>query len=300
MELRQLRYFIEVAQREHMSEAAEYLHVAQSAISRQISNLEDELGVDLFEREGRNVKLTKIGRTFLSHIETAMQAIDYAKKQIDEHLDPERGSIKIGFPTSLAGQLLPTVIYSFKEAYPNIQFQLRQGTYQFLIEQVSRGDIDIAFIGPVPRDHDRIEGEILFTESFSALVPVAHRFAEREQLHLKDLQSEQFVLFPEGYKLRQLVMDGCKKAGFEPTVSSEGEDLDAIKGLVAAGIGITILPESTFYDATPRMTTKIPITFPEVRRSVGVIIPKERQVAPSERLFYEFVRDFFSRLQQFR
>ena len=140
MEIRQLRYFIEVAEREHISEAAIHLHVAQSAVSRQIANLEDELGVELFERVGRNVKLTQIGKIFSEHSISALQAIDYAKKQIDEYLDPDKGTIKIGFPTSLAGHLLPTVISAFKKDYPNVAFQLRQGSYNYLIDAVKKGN----------------------------------------------------------------------------------------------------------------------------------------------------------------
>lgn len=101
MELRQLRYFMEVAKREHVSEAAEYLHVAQSAISRQIANLESELGVSLFKREGRNVKLTAIGKVFLEHTDTAMKAIDYAKEQIDEYLIPKEERLKSDFQQAL-------------------------------------------------------------------------------------------------------------------------------------------------------------------------------------------------------
>ena len=108
MELRQLRYFVEVAEREHISDAAEHLHVAQSAISRQIANLEDELGTPLFERIGRNVKLTAIGKTFLVHAIAALKAIDFAAKQVEEFLDPAKGTIKIGFPTSLANSVLPS------------------------------------------------------------------------------------------------------------------------------------------------------------------------------------------------
>ncbi|MFC3882152.1 LysR family transcriptional regulator [Bacillus songklensis] len=300
MELRQLRYFMEVAKREHVSEAAEYLHVAQSAISRQIANLEAELGVDLFEREGRNVKLTPIGKLFLSHTVTAMKAIDYAKQQIDEYLDPERGTIKIGFPTSLASHLLPTVISAFKDKHPNVAFHLRQGSYKFLIDAVKSRDIDLAFLGPVPvNDHD-IEGHILFTESISALLPTSHPLAERKSLRLSDLKNDSFVLFPEGFILHQIAVDACKQAGFTPNISSEGEDLDAIKGLVSAGMGVTLLPESTFYETTPRFTVKIPINIPDVKRTVGLIIPKNRDLAPSEKVFYQFVKEFFSMLEQYQ
>ncbi|ADF38907.1 LysR family transcriptional regulator [Priestia megaterium] len=300
MELRQLCYFMEVAKREHVSEAAEYLHVAQSAISRQIANLESELGVSLFKREGRNVKLTAIGKVFLEHTETAMKAIDYAKEQIDEYLDPERGTIKIGFPTSLASHLLPTIISAFKEEHPNVAFHLRQGSYKFLIESVKKRDINIAFLGPVPVEDQSIEGHILFTENLLALVPSHHPLAERDNIRLRDLRNEDFVLFPKGFILHKMAFDACKQAGFMPNISSEGEDLDAIKGLVSAGIGVTLLPESTVSETTPRFTTKLPIHTPQLQRTVGMIIPRNRDLAPSDKIFYKFVKTFFERLEQYK
>src|SRR5690625_2311149 len=107
MELRQIKYFIEVAQREHVTEAANALHVAQSAVSRQIFNLEEELGVDLFIREGRTVRLTRIGQVFLEHMEKAMNVIDDAKQEVEEYLDPDKGTLQIGFSASLASYILP-------------------------------------------------------------------------------------------------------------------------------------------------------------------------------------------------
>jgi len=300
MELRQLKYFVEVAKREHVSEAADILHVAQSAISRQIANLEAELGVYLFEREGRNVKLTPIGRHFLPHAETVLRAVDYAKQQIDEYLDPERGTIKIGFPSSLASHTMPMVISAFKEEHPNVKFQLRQGSYKYLIEAVKRREIDLAFLGPVPTDEKQIKGEILFIESFAALLPLNHRLAKRESIVLNELRHEPFITFPEGYILHQIVIDACKQAGFSPIISSEGEDLDAIKGLVSAGIGVTLLPENTFYDTMPRFTVKIPIKIPEIKRNVGIIISDHHELAPAVSVFYEFVKQFFSMLQGYR
>ena len=300
MELRQLHYFVEVAEREHVSEAAQHLHVAQSAISRQISNLEAELGVHLFEREGRNVKLTPIGKIFLNHTKTAIKAIDYAKRQIDEYLDPEKGSIKIGFPTSLASHLLPTVISAFKEKYPNVSFHLRQGSYKFLIESVINRDIDLAFLGPVPLNIPEVEGTILFSESIFALLPISHPLATKKSILLNELRNDEFVLFPNGYVLQEIAVDACKQAGFIPNVSSEGEDLDAIKGLVSAGIGVTLLPDSTFHEAIPRFTVKIPIELPLVRRTVGIIVSKKRELAPSEKVFYQFIKEFFSMLEQYQ
>ena len=184
MELRQLRYFVEVAEREHISEAAEHLHVAQSAISRQIANLEEELGAPLFERVGRNVKLTPIGKTFLEHSITALKAIDFAAKQVEEYLDPQKGTIKVGFPTSLAGHLLPTVISAFKKEYPEISFHLRQGSYKYLIEAVKNRELNLALLGPLPPKDESINTTVLFSESIHALLPATHELAKRDSINL--------------------------------------------------------------------------------------------------------------------
>ncbi|MCP8969218.1 LysR family transcriptional regulator [Ectobacillus ponti] len=300
MELRQLRYFMEVAEREHVTEAAEHLHVAQSAISLQIAKLEAELGVTLFERAGRNVKLTPIGRIFLTHVKTAMKAIDYAKEKVDEYLDPEHGTIKIGYPTSLASQLLPSVVSAFRNQHPYVSFHLRQGSYSFLIDAVKNGDINIAFLGPVPAKDTDIDTHILFTEHMSALLPASHRLAGRSSLYISDLRDEDFVLFPKGYVLQQIVVDACRQAGFVPNIKSEGEDMDAIKGLVSAGIGVSLLPDSTFSDTPPRFTVKIPVESPPVRRTVGIIVPRNRELSPSEKSFYQFTKEFFSVLERFQ
>lgn len=300
MELRQLRYFVEVAEREHISEAAEHLNVAQSAVSRQISNLEEELGTPLFERVGRNVKLTPIGKTFLEHTITALKAIDFAVKQVEEYLDPAKGTIKIGFPTSLASYVLPTVISAFKKQYPDVSFHLRQGSYRFLIDAVKNRELNLAFLGPVPQKDETINSTILYSEHIHALLPANHHLAKRERINLDELRNDQFVLFPEGYILNKVAVDACKSAGFLPNITSEGEDMDALKGLVAAGIGVTLLPESSLIDSTPRFTVKMEIENPTIRRTVGIIYPTNRDLAPSEKVFIEFVNTFFSRLNQFQ
>lgn len=294
MELKQLRYFIEVAEREHFSEAAVVLHVAQSAISRQISNLENELGVELFEREGRNVKLLPIGKVLLEHAKEVMNVLDRAKKQIYEFTDPERGSIRIGFPTSLAISLLPQLIQSFSQSYPSIHFQLRQGSYNFLVDAIKKRELDIAFLGPVITDDPNIHGDILFWESMYVLVPQDHIFANRQYVELKELKEENFILFPKGYMLEKIVSDACLQEGFEPYVSTKGDDLNAIKGMVSAGIGITILPTSAITDLKDGFLKKIPVYTDHLKRSVGIITPQNRELGPSEKVFYKFVLDYFN------
>ncbi|QOY35613.1 LysR family transcriptional regulator [Anaerobacillus isosaccharinicus] len=299
MELRQIQYFIEVAKREHVTDAANVMHVAQSAVSRQVFNLEKELGVELFIREGRNVKLTPIGRVFLEHMKEAIQVIDNAKREVEEFLDPERGTIRIGFPSSMANYTLPTVISAFRDKYPLVKFKLIQGTYHYLTDAVINGEIDLAVLGPVPKNEKKLISEVLFQERLVALLPSNHELAQNRSITLSQLREDQFVLFPNGFILRDIVVNACKQNGFLPDVSFEGQDIDAIKGLVSAGLGVTLIPEITLIDNHPRLTKKIPVIEPEVTRSVGVVIPKERELLPTEKLFYEFLRDFFSMLGGF-
>ena len=296
MELRQIKYFIEVAKREHMTDAADALHVAQSAVSRQIVNLEAELGVNLFIREGRSIRLTPIGRMFLEKMEQAMDVIEQARREIEESLDPETGTVRIGFPSSLAAYLLPSVISAFRKDHPEVKFQLHQGAYRYLIDSVINGEIDMALLGPLPLQERKVKSEILFMENLFALLPSKHPLANKSSLKLGELRDDSFVLSPKDYVLRDIVIDACRQFGFEPTVNFEGKDIDALKGLVSAGLGVTLLPEITLVDSLPRSTVKIPVVEPHVTRTVGVIIPIDRELLPTELLFYEFMKKFFNKL----
>lgn len=300
LELRQIKYFIEVAKREHMTEAAEALHVAQSAVSRQISNLEEELGVKLFIREGRRVKVTPIGRLFLERMNQAMNVIDNAKLEVEEYLDPEQGTIRIAFPISMAAYTLPTAVVAFRKQYPKVKFKLKQATYLELINGVVNGDFNMALIGPVPRNEPKLKSEILFTEKIVALVPIHHPFANYKSLMLRELKEESIILLPEGYILRDIIVKACESQGFTPEVSFEGDDIDALKGLAAAGLGITLIPEITLMDHVPPSTVRIPVEEPMIPRTVGVIIPGERPLLPAEELFYQFLKKIFTRLDRFQ
>ncbi|MNW42940.1 LysR family transcriptional regulator, transcription activator of glutamate synthase operon [Fontibacillus panacisegetis] len=290
MELRQIQYFIEVAKLEHVTEASYALHVSQSAVSRQIFKLESELGVDLFIHEGRKVKLTPIGRLFLSHMEHLMKVIDNAQQEISEFLDPERGTVRIGFPSSLAAQMIPTVVSGFREKYPLVHFQLQHGSYKELVEWVVKGDMNLAIMGPVPHEA-QIKSEVLFEENFVALLPAGHPLANQTSVKLSDLKDDSFVLFPEGFVLRDMVVKACSNLGFQPKVTFEGDDLDAIKGLVSSGLGLTVLPEIALSEHIASTIVTLPVVEPRVTRDVGVIIPANRELPPTEKLFYDFLKE---------
>jgi len=169
-----------------------------------------------------------------------------------------------------------------------------------LIDAVKNRELNLAFLGPLPPKDESIQSTILFTENIAALLPANHPLAKRESIQLAELRNDLFVLFPDGYILHKVAMDACRAAGFLPNVISEGEDLDALKGLVAAGIGVSLLPESSLYDSAARFTIKVPIESPTIPRTVGIISPVNREIAPSEAIFLDFVKNFFSRLSQFQ
>lgn len=299
MEMRQVKYFMEVARQEHMTEAAFHLHVAQSAVSRQIAKLEDELGVELFLREGRSVRLTHAGRIFYDHALIAMEAMDKAVQAIEDYLNPEAGKIRLGFPNSLATKTLPRVISAFRHQYSDVGFDFKQGSNRELREWVEKGEIDLAFVSPVPEPTAEINTHVFFSEHMRALIPTHHRLAKQVSINLRDLMDDQFVLFRTGYDMRALVLDACRKVNFEPAVAFESEDIYTIKGLVEAGLGVSLLPETLLVDQTPVGTVSIPVSVPRVTRTVGVIMTKSRTLPPSEKLFYEFLIKYYNRLNEF-
>src|SRR5699024_11082733 len=213
------------AKREHMTEAANNLHVAQSAVSRQIVKLEEELGVSLFIREGRTLSLTPIGRIFLEHMEQVMNSINSSIQVITEYTDPEKGTIHVGFPDSLGTYILPTAVAAFCEQYPHVKFKLKQHSYHQLKTAITKDAINIALLGPVPMNDKKSHGKILFTENIVALLPVNHRLAKEPQIKLSQLSKDPFVLFPESFILRDMVEGFCNNVGFHPNVPFEGQDI---------------------------------------------------------------------------
>lgn len=291
VEIRQMRYFMEVAMREHVTEAANALHVAQSSVSRQLVNLESELGVDLFVREGRRVKLTPIGKIFLERVRQAMHLIEEAEREVKEYLEPEKGTVRIAFPISLAAHVLPNAIFAFRQRYPEAKFQMKQALYHDLIDGVIQGEFNLAMIAPVPMDTKKIKQKVLFTEHIVALLPLHHRLANRTSIQLQELKDDPFVTLPEGTLFRKIALHACNELGFSPHIAFEGDDIDALKGLVSAGLGVALMPQVTLVDNTPFSTVKIPIVDPSVTRTVGIICPTGRSLLPAEQLFYDFLSE---------
>nr|WP_289037081.1 LysR family transcriptional regulator [uncultured Allobacillus sp.] len=299
MELRQLLYFKKVAELEHMSDAAVDLHVAQSAVSRQISNLEEELGVKLFVRSGRKIHLTPVGKIFLERVNQSLLELDKGKREIEDYLNPETGVIRVGMPSSLSARSLSKAIAGFKKEYPHIGFQLYAGETKELERHVIEGQIDLSFISPVPTDHSQLNGNIFFTEQVIALLPKDHELANEADIRLNQLQSDSFILLPEGNELRDIAIRACQEVGFDPIVGFESEDIEMIQSLVSAGLGISMLPEISLSNRLRKETTALKIIDPNVLRTVGLITPLLRSIGPTEHVFYDYITNYYEQLDQF-
>lgn len=295
LELRQLQYFVKVARKQHVTQAAEELHVAQSAVSRQIHQLEEELGANLFVQKGRNLQLTPVGKLFLRKVEEILSDLDRAVLEVQEFLDPDVGEIRLGFPHSLGVNIVPTLISRFRKDHPNVKFRFKQGKYQTLIDAVMRGEIDLALISPFPEKHPYVEGKKILTEELLAIVPPKHPIADQKSIKLEQLKSEPFVIFSEGYSLRKIVLDACMRAGFKPKISFEGEETDTIRGLVTVGMGVSLLPEIALsnYSKSHFQPVQVRVTEPKVTRTIGIIRRKEEKLPQVAYVFQNFLLDYF-------
>lgn len=292
MELRQLQYFVKVARKQHVTQAAEELHVAQSAISRQIHQLEEELGVSLFVQVGRKLQLTPAGKLFLDRVEKILGDLDKSVTEVREMLDPERGEIRLGFPHSLGINLVPTVVANFRREHPHVKFKFRQGKFDSLLHDVINNELDLAIVSPLPENDSTVAGDLLLTEELFAVLPPGHALAGATSIRLEQLKDEPFVLFSEGYSLRPIVYDACVRAGFRPRIAFEGEETDTIRGLVAAGMGVSLLPLMALVEVGPLQPMKVKLEEP-VTRTIGLIRRANEKLPLVAEMFRRFMGDIF-------
>lgn len=292
MDLRQLEYFVKVARKQHMTRAAEELRVSQSAVSRQIHLLEEELKATLFIHKGRNLQLTPVGNLFLMRVEEILTNLDKAVEEVQEFLSPEAGEIRFGFLNSLGINLVPSMISKFLEDHPNVRFRFKQGKSVEILQSVLRGEIDLALVTPLPDHYVHVTGEMLFAEELYAILPPDHRLAEASSLRLEQLKDETFVLFNEGYSLRKLVWKSCEQAGFTPMIGFEGEETDTIRGFVAAGMGVSLLPATSLMDGSPFLTANIKVTDPKINRVIEVIQRSKEKLPLVADVFKRFLQEY--------
>lgn len=290
MEWQQLEYFKTTAELQHITLAARKLNLTQPALSRSVKRLEEELGVPLFDREGRSVVLNQFGKCLFVHVNKIFEEYEEAKKEIQNMADPEKGQISLGFLHTLGESFIPELIQVFGRKHPGIVFELHQNGTQALISQLGAGEIDLCFSYPV-ENPGRIEWDYLWDEELLLIVPKNHPLEKKKEITLKSLEKESFITFKPGFGLRKITDDLFMKAGISPKIAFEGEEVHTISGLVGAGLGIAIVPK--IKGPNRDEITLLHINSPEFRRNIGILKVRDKYLSPSAGLFLEFVIDYF-------
>ena len=288
MELRHLRYFVTLAEELHFGRAAERLHIAQPPLSQQIRQLETELGFELFHRTKRKVELSEAGEVFLIEVQQIFRQLQQAiflGKQVSRG---EIGQLVVGFVSSAAYNILPDILQNSRNSIPNISLELHELTTDEQIRWLESGRIDVAFVRP-PVDENTYESKIIFQESLAIALPENHRLANQEKVSLQSLMQEYFILFPRFLApgLYDLIISFCQQFDFSPKVAQEAIQMQTIVSLVAAEIGVAIVPESlqnlqrtgVVYKSFVEKTPQVSIAMIWRKNDVSVVLDRFLRVA---------------------
>jgi DNA-binding transcriptional LysR family regulator len=246
VELRHLRYFVAVAREKNYTRAAEKLHIAQPPLSRQVQQLEDELGIDLIEAGSRPLRLSEAGRLFYEQAVQVLERVDEMKAMVGRLHDADRGRFSIGFVGSTLYGKLPEVIRSYRAARPGVELTLLDLTSVEQIAALKEGRIDVGF-GRIPLDDPALERQLLRNEKLVAAVPSNHPVLSRTgALRLADLATEPLIVYPKAPRpsYADQVLALFREAGLKPPAVHEVRELQTALGLVAAEAGVCLVPAS--------------------------------------------------------
>ncbi|HEY9604526.1 MAG TPA: LysR family transcriptional regulator [Allocoleopsis sp.] len=245
MELRHLRYFVTLAEELHFRRAAERLHMAQPPLSQQIRQLETELGFQLLYRTKRTVQLTEAGQAFLVQSRRILQQLEQAIEIGRQISRGEMGQLAIGFVSSAAYNVLPGILRAFRTHFPEVVLELHELTSDRQLEWLRERQIDVGFVRP-PVEDEAFRFEIIFQEPLMVALPETHPLAQEVQVCLRSLSHQPFILFPRSLApgLYDQIISLCQQADFSPTVAQEAIQMQTIVSLVAAEMGVAIVPAS--------------------------------------------------------
>jgi DNA-binding transcriptional LysR family regulator len=246
MELRQIRSFLSIAETLHFGRTAELIHLSQPALSLQIRALEAEVGVRLFERNRRKTTLTPAGRAFRDAAIAGVAQLDRAIRNARLAADGKLGLLRIGFISTAGSELLPNIIRAFRELNPEVEFSLRNILTAEQIRMLEGGALDIGFLRLPIGGHTQLEVVTVHREPFVLVVPASHPLAVRKKVRLSEVSGQDFVMYDRTHApgFHDLVFGILRNAGIVPNVRQTAGEMPTLISLVAAGMGISILPES--------------------------------------------------------
>jgi LysR family transcriptional regulator, hydrogen peroxide-inducible genes activator len=287
MELHQLRYFCAVAETGSFSRAAEQSHVAQPSLSQQILKLEDELGARLFDRLGRSVRLTDLGKAFLPRARAVLRELEAARGDVVERKDSVAGPLTVGVIPTIAPYFLPPQLTSFTRQFPQAHVTVVEEITPVLLDRLRASVVDVAILALPIRGHE-FDAFPLLTERLFAALPRKHALASRRALSLRDLRKEPFLLLRDGHCFRDTAVAACDRARLNPQVVFESGQFSSILSMVGTGMGVSIVPEMAI-DKNPRCRY-VRIADDEAIRTIGALVLRCRSLSRLHHAFLAHLR----------
>ncbi|MFE1286884.1 LysR family transcriptional regulator [Streptomyces sp. NPDC058751] len=256
MELRQLEYFVAVAEERNFTRAAERVHISQSGVSAQIRQLERELDAELFDRSARTVTLTVAGKAALEHARAALAAAGAVGQAVGEVTDLIRGRLTVGMVIGCTLTPLFDALAAFHEAHPGVEISLLEDSSDRLVEGVRTGTVDLALVGAAAATPDGLDALTIISERLVAAVPAGHPLAERRRVTLRDLIAHPIVCMPPGTGLRAVFDQACAAQNLQSAIALQASAADAIADLAARGLGVAVLSGSMAARYRDRLTAR--------------------------------------------
>lgn len=282
MELQQLQYFLVAAKYEHITKAANSLHIAQPALSQSIKRLEAELGVKLFDRKKGGIILSDSGRLLLKELKPIMKSLDSLPKKLKDTARKQHQTIHLNV---LAASILVTnCIIEYKAKHPEVNFQF--------VQSRSTTDYDLSITATLPR-RNPAANQILLEENFFLAVPASSVYAKYEEIELQEVAEEGFIVMADTRPIRSICDQFCLEAGFTPDIIFESMSFEAVRSLISAGLGVGFWPEYSWESAEPsKNVVLLPIKSPECKRDIIITYNQQYSDSPIVKDFYKFLIDF--------
>jgi LysR family transcriptional regulator, transcription activator of glutamate synthase operon len=274
-----------VADEGNLTRAAASVGLPQPTASRWLAALSAELGTPVVVPDGRGIRLSRAGASLAAAAGRALSELASGVRQAAGEADPERGQVVLAFLYTLGEQRVPGLLRAFRQEHPHVRFTLLQGPHKELLDHVRSGRADLAFTSPLPGPGE-FAGAALEEQQLVVTVPAGHRLAGRVWVRMAELAGEAFVGMKATSGLREETDELAQAAGFTPTLAFEGEEVDTLRGLVAAGLGVAVLPIAK--PSPPQGVVEIPLR-PRASRGIGLIWASDRPMTPAVLAFCDFV-----------
>lgn len=287
MNFRHLEYFVKLAENEHMRLTAEQLNTSQPNLSHAISVLEKELGVELFEKKGRNIYLTRYGKIFYDYVSSGLYQLYSGKQMLQEIASPENGQIQLGFIYTMGSSLTPLLAKKFLALSGNehIRFSFSQGNSSDILQQLKSDDIDIAICSKIDDDPD-IQFDILTEQKIIVVVPNTHPLSSKNTVTLQELAEYAFVYYNKESGLRPYIDEILHDKSIQPVVTCEVEEDHSMLGFVGCDYGVAIMPDIPSISAYPVKKLMISDKIPS--RYIYVATKKNKKKTPAVQKFYDY------------